>query len=99
MNWEQLARAETHPLRVSILEVLTIDRGRTLSPVELEVELQSTLSNINYHATLLYKAGLLRLVHRRQVRGATEHFYCHVDHSGQDLFERLPKKTESDSAG
>jgi len=30
MNWERLARANTHPLRISILEVFGIDGGRTL---------------------------------------------------------------------
>jgi len=73
--WEQLARATAHPLRVSILEILGIDGGRTLSPSELCLELQIPLSNTNYHVTELYKAGLIELARERQVRGATEHFY------------------------
>ena len=60
VNWERLARATAHPLRVSILEILGIDGGRVLSP---------------YHVTELAKAGLIELVRERQVRGATEHFY------------------------
>jgi DNA-binding transcriptional ArsR family regulator len=75
VNWEQLARATAHPLRVSILEILGIDGGRTLSPTELSRELQIPLSNTNYHVTELAKAGLIELVRQRQVRGATEHFY------------------------
>jgi DNA-binding transcriptional ArsR family regulator len=75
VDWEQLARATAHPLRVSILEILGIDGGRTLSPTELSRELQIPLSNTNYHVTELAKANLIELVRRRQVRGATEHFY------------------------
>jgi DNA-binding transcriptional ArsR family regulator len=75
VNWEQLARATAHPLRVSILEILGIDGGRTLSPTELSRELQIPLSNTNYHVTELAKADLIELVRQRQVRGATEHFY------------------------
>ncbi|MGV1049930.1 MAG: ArsR/SmtB family transcription factor [Solirubrobacterales bacterium] len=75
VDWERLARATAHPLRVSILEILGIDGGRTLSPSDLCHELQIPLSNTNYHVTELAKAGLIELVRERQVRGATEHFY------------------------
>jgi DNA-binding transcriptional ArsR family regulator len=75
VDWEHLARATAHPLRVSILEILGIDGGRVLSPNDLSHELQIPLSNTNYHVTELAKAGLIELVRERQVRGATEHFY------------------------
>ena len=75
MNWQLLARANTHPLRISILEVLLLDGGRTLSPVELSYELQAPLSNVNYHVTQLFRSGLIELAGERPVRGATEHFY------------------------
>src|SRR5690349_12176087 len=75
VDWEELARSTAHPLRVSILEILGIDGGRTLSPSELCLELQTPLSNTNYHVTELHKAGLIELARERQVRGATEHFY------------------------
>lgn len=83
VDWERLARATAHPLRVSILEILGIDGGRVLSPSDLSHELQIPLSNTNYHVTELAKAGLIVLVRRRAVRGATEHFYT--------LPEALPK--------
>jgi hypothetical protein len=83
VNWERLARATAHPLRVSILEILGIDGGRVLSPSELSHELQIPLSNTNYHVTELAKADLIVLVRQRAVRGATEHFYT--------LPEVLPK--------
>jgi DNA-binding transcriptional ArsR family regulator len=75
LDWELLARATAHPLRVSILEVLSIDAGRTLSPTEISRELQIPLSNTNYHVTELAKSGLIDLIGQRQVRGAVEHFY------------------------
>lgn len=75
VNWERLARATAHPLRISILEIIGMDGGRTLSPSDLSRELQIPLSNTNYHVTELAKAGLIELVRQRQVRGATEHFY------------------------
>jgi DNA-binding transcriptional ArsR family regulator len=75
VDWEQLARATAHPLRVSILEILGIDGGRVLSPSDLSHELQIPLSNTNYHVTELAKGELIELVRERQVRGATEHFY------------------------
>jgi predicted ArsR family transcriptional regulator len=75
LDWEHLARATAHPLRISILEILGLDGGRTLSPSDLSQELQIPLSNTNYHVTELAKAGLIDLVRQRQVRGATEHFY------------------------
>lgn len=89
VNWERLARATAHPLRVSILEILGIDGGRVLSPSELSLELQIPLSNTNYHVTELAKADLIVLVRQRAVRGATEHFYT--------LPEALPK-VEAESA-
>ncbi len=83
VNWERLARATAHPLRISILEILGIDGGRVLSPSELSQELQIPLSNTNYHVTELAKSALIVLVRQRAVRGATEHFYT--------LPEALPK--------
>lgn len=75
MDWEHLARANTHPLRVSILEALNIDEGRTLSPKDLSLELQAPLSTVNYHVTALKRSNLVEIVDERQVRGAIEHFY------------------------
>jgi Helix-turn-helix domain len=75
MNWQLLARANTHPLRIAILEVLALDGGRILSPSDLSHELRTPLSNVNYHVTELCRTGLLELTGERPVRGATEHFY------------------------
>jgi predicted ArsR family transcriptional regulator len=79
MDWQRLARANTHPLRISVMEVLEMDSGRTLSPSDLSYELKVPLSNVNYHVTELLRSGLIELASQRQVRGATEHFYRVVD--------------------
>jgi Helix-turn-helix domain len=83
VNWERLARANTHPLRVSILEVLGIDGGRMLSPKDLSLELQAPLSTVNYHVTELRRSGIVKVVDEQQVRGAIEHFYRAVADSGK----------------
>src|SRR6476646_3369036 len=75
VNWERLARATAHPLRVSILEILGIDGGRVLSPSDLSRELQIPLSNTNYHATELAKSGLIQLVFLLKETATTENFY------------------------
>ncbi|HKT83495.1 MAG TPA: helix-turn-helix domain-containing protein [Solirubrobacterales bacterium] len=82
MNWQLLARANTHPLRISILEVLGMDGGRTLSPSDLSYELRTPLSNVNYHVTELRRTGLVELAGERPVRGATEHFYREASQNG-----------------
>ena len=82
MNWQLLARANTHPLRISILEVMGMDGGRTLSPSDLSYELRTPLSNVNYHVTELRRTGLVELAGERPVRGATEHFYREATQNG-----------------
>jgi DNA-binding transcriptional ArsR family regulator len=93
VNWERLARATAHPLRVSILEILGIDGGRVLSPSDLSRELQIPLSNTNYHVTELAKSGLIELVRERQVRGATEHFYRLPISEGTGVNQRREDKS------
>jgi predicted ArsR family transcriptional regulator len=92
VNWELLARANTHPLRVSILEVLSLDQGRILSPKDLSLELQSPLSTVNYHVTELRRSELVEVVDERQVRGAIEHFYRMVDPAKQAPKRRRRKR-------
>ena len=98
MNWERLARANTHPLRVSILEVLSLDDGRTLSPKELSQELQAPLSTVNYHVTELRESNLVKIVDEEQVRGAIEHFYRAVDASEKKSPRKRKAKRKSKTA-
>ncbi|MEX0973146.1 MAG: helix-turn-helix domain-containing protein [Solirubrobacterales bacterium] len=93
MNWELLARSNTHPLRVSILEVLAIDDGRILSPKELSLELQAPLSTVNYHVIELRRSGLVEVVDEKQVRGAIEHFYRAVDGTRKERKRKGRRRT------
>lgn len=76
IDWEAIARQNVHPLKVGVLDVLSLDRGRTLSVNELRQELQVPLPKLAYHVSALHEQGTLELVETRQARGALEHFYC-----------------------
>lgn len=89
LDWEHVARAELHPRRFGLLNALSLDGNRTLSPSECAYELHTNIADANYHMNVLVKTGLVRLAHVAPVRGTEEHFYCLVEHSGDDLFERL----------
>ncbi len=95
INWERVARTEAHPLRLSILDLLAMDGGRTLSPKETAYELQVPLSRVNHHITTLCRSGLIHLVHQHEIGGSIEHFYCLPGHPAEDLFERLKEWRES----
>lgn len=68
----QIAKAMAHPLRVRILGILD---ERVASPSELAEELDADLGVVSYHVRTLARAGLLKLVKKKQRRGAVEHFY------------------------
>jgi DNA-binding transcriptional ArsR family regulator len=72
INDPRLVKALAHPLRVQILTVL---QDRTASPSDLAEELAAPLGNVSYHVRILAKLGLLKLVRKRQRRGAIEHLY------------------------
>jgi DNA-binding transcriptional ArsR family regulator len=77
IDWERLARAETHPIRVAVIEKLSADpREGGWSPNLLSRELGVPLGDAAYHVKKLRDAGLLVLVGTRQRRGALEHFYA-----------------------
>lgn len=67
-----VAKAYAHPLRIEILGLLD---NRVASPRQLATEMGSGLSTTSYHVRQLAAAKLIRLVRRRQVRGAIEHLY------------------------
>ena len=95
IDWECVARAETFPLRLSILELLAMDGGRALSPKEMADELQEPLSTINHHIASLRESELIQLVHEHQAGGAIDHLYCLSGCSACDLAERLKQWRES----
>jgi len=65
-------KAMSHPLRASVLRLLT---ERTASPAEMARELDEELSNVSYHTKQLVELECAELVSTRPVRGALEHFY------------------------
>lgn len=69
---ENRIKAMSHPLRASILRILT---ERTASPAEISRELDEELSNVSYHTKQLVGFECAELVSTRPVRGALEHFY------------------------
>jgi DNA-binding transcriptional ArsR family regulator len=79
-----LAKAFAHPLRIEILGLL---ENRVASPVQLASELGSPLSLTSYHVRQLKHLGLVKLVKRRQQRGAVVHYYTAT------VRPRIPDKT------
>jgi hypothetical protein len=87
----------SHPLRVRILEVVN---EQPLSPVGFINagfapaidDRQRALSLVSYHFRALEKAGCIRIIDTRQVRGATEHIYggCSRVFFSDEEFEALP---------
>jgi DNA-binding transcriptional ArsR family regulator len=67
-----LFRLLGHPIRLRILRALGSD---TLSPSELDEQLEVGLALLSYHVGVLRDDGLLMLVDTRPTRGALESFY------------------------
>jgi hypothetical protein len=96
VDWEHVGRLEIHPRRFGLLQILSLDGGRTLSPTECAHELHTDTADANYHINVLKRSGLVRLVGSIRVRGARKHFYCLVDHVADDLSERLGRRENDD---
>jgi DNA-binding MarR family transcriptional regulator len=76
LDWRSISRAELHPLRIAILECLSLDGGvGRRSATDLKEEIGAPLANVNYHLTELRDAGLAKLVESVPVRGSVERFY------------------------
>jgi DNA-binding transcriptional ArsR family regulator len=74
----RVAKALTHPTRISILMKMNEPRRR-LSPKGYTDESGEHLSNVSYHFRCLSAAGLIKLVDEQPVRGSTQHFYEPVE--------------------
>jgi DNA-binding transcriptional ArsR family regulator len=85
----QIAKALAHPLRVRILGILDV---RVACPSELADELGADLGVVSYHVRTLARAGLLKLVRKKQRRGAVEHFYKAADRPvvTSEAWSRMP---------
>jgi DNA-binding transcriptional ArsR family regulator len=69
----QQLRALAHPLRIRLLEAFARGPRTTM---QVAVELGEPPTRLYHHVNALERASVLRLVERRQVRGATEKYYA-----------------------
>ncbi len=80
-------KALANPLRMRILETLAASDPMTTKQVAQKLGEKPT--RLYHHVDLLEKAGLIRLTHTRQNRGATEKYYEAIARSfraGAELF-------------
>jgi hypothetical protein len=76
-DWNALVAQVIHPVKVAIIEALEWTE-KPLSATELRRafgDSRLNTSRISYHLTTLGQIGVLEVVSRRYVRGATENFY------------------------
>ncbi|MDH4074033.1 MAG: helix-turn-helix domain-containing protein, partial [Gammaproteobacteria bacterium] len=69
-------KALAHPLRMRIIETLAAAEPMTTKQVAEKLGEKPT--RLYHHVDLLEKAGLIRLTHTRQNRGATEKYYAAI---------------------
>ena len=85
MDYQRIAEAFVHPLKLRILALMAeppppraVSEGSPepgWSPKGLYVAVGDTLSNVSYHVRQLEKAGLIEFVATKPRRGALEHYY------------------------
>lgn len=85
-----LMKALAHPVRARALTVLN---ERVASPSELAGEQGEAVGYVAYHVRVLHEMGLIELVDKRQVRGATQHFYRSTikPYLSEDFWAKLPR--------
>jgi DNA-binding transcriptional ArsR family regulator len=83
-------------MRRHILRIFDGDDQRLESPTKFAKALDLPLSKVNYHITVLAKAGALELAETRVGRGA-EHFYRLTLYGWTDwVYTALDASSESD---
>jgi hypothetical protein len=75
LDWQGLAEASMHPLKLRILERAATNPDAKFSPVELAHEFGEKLGSVSYHVRQLHAQRLLKKVGTKPVRGAVQHFY------------------------
>lgn len=68
----QQLRALAHPLRLRLLEAFALGRRTTM---QVAAQLGEPPTRLYHHVGALERAGILKLVATRQVRGTTEKYY------------------------
>jgi hypothetical protein len=80
-NWEVLVPAFVHPTKIAILEAM-LWIGEPLSATDLTGLFGEQdgiyVGTLSYHLVTLRRVGILKHVHSRSVRGATEKFYTPI---------------------
>jgi DNA-binding transcriptional ArsR family regulator len=74
IDWQRVAEAEMHPLRLKLLKAIH-SSSEPCSPNQLSQELGERLGNVSYHVAKLVKGELIEMVKTEPRRGAVEHFY------------------------
>ena len=74
IDWTKIGRAETHPVRVAILDAFDRADGK-LSPADLTNAGCGSLVTVSYHVKALFNRGILDGAGTRPGRGGLEHFY------------------------
>lgn len=77
LEWDSLVPLLVHPTKVAILEAMRWT-GEPLSAsqlVEMVDDRKTGLSHVSYHMVFLARLGIVELVRRQPVRGASEGFY------------------------
>jgi len=68
----QQLRALAHPLRLRLLEVFALGRRTTM---QVAAQMGEPPTRLYHHVHALQRAGILKLVDTRQVRGTTEKYF------------------------
>ena len=76
VDWEGLARAETYPVRIAIIDLLQRDGRQPLTAKEIAAELQLPYSNIAQHVNVLLANRILISAGHRMTRGTAARLVC-----------------------
>lgn len=91
-------KALANPLRMRIIEKLATSEPMTTKQVAQSLGEKPT--RLYHHVDLLEKAGLIRLTHTRQNRGATEKYYeaiARTFRAGEELFSDKSPSDQEDA--
>lgn len=88
---EELIKALSHPIRLSVLQILG---ERVASPNEIARQTGEHVTTISYHVKVLREAECIELVETQPRRGATEHYYRAMErgHFSDEDWNDLPQE-------
>lgn len=75
-------RAVAHPLRLSLLSLLT---GQSMSAAEAARHLGESQANVSYHLRRLADSGFIQIVEETKINGGLARRYRHIPESGEAL--------------